>query len=116
MQCRGNVQGAIWLSFDALCRGRRASADYLELAQRYHTLVVGPVPVLGDADLAALRRLIHLVDAVTNTGAQLIVAADAPPQELYTGERLAFEYRRTCSRLMRLCRADPASVGAAQGG
>ncbi|MBF2753738.1 MAG: cell division protein ZapE [Gammaproteobacteria bacterium AqS3] len=102
IECRGNVQGAVWLSFDALCRGRRASADYLELAQRYHTLVVGPVPVLSDADLAALRRLIHLVDAATNTGTQLIVAADAPPQELYTGERLAFEYQRTCSRLMRL--------------
>lgn len=88
-----------WFDFDALCAGPRSVDDYIELARLYHTVVLSGVPVLDGARDDEARRLIALVDEFYDRGVKLLVAAAAEPAALYAGQRLAFDFRRTASRL-----------------
>jgi cell division protein ZapE len=54
---------------------------------------------MGDEMDEAVRRFIHLVDALYDHGVKLIVTAAAAPDLLYTGTRLRQAFRRTASRL-----------------
>ncbi|MEE4109220.1 MAG: AFG1/ZapE family ATPase, partial [Halieaceae bacterium] len=54
---------------------------------------------LGPADDDQCRRFINLVDEFYDRRVKLVIAAEAPPHELYTGTRLSFEFDRTISRL-----------------
>jgi cell division protein ZapE len=88
-----------WFDFDALCAGPRGAADYIELARSYHTVLLSAVPVMDASADDQARRFVTLVDEFYDRGVKLIIAAAAAPPELYRGERLAFEFRRTSSRL-----------------
>jgi cell division protein ZapE len=96
--CRRS-RGAVWFEFAVLCEGPRSTADYIDIASEYECVVIAHVPVLGSEDDDAARRLIALVDEFYERGVKLVVSAAAAPDELYRGERLAFEFRRTASRL-----------------
>lgn len=96
---RQRSEDVAWFAFDALCEGPRGQADYIEIARCYHTVIVSGVPVFDATREDAARRFIALVDEAYDRGVKLVVSADAPPAELYRGERLAFEFRRTASRL-----------------
>lgn len=100
VRARREAEDVVWFDFDELCEGPRSAADYVEIARCYHTVLVGGVPVMdGSADDAA-RRFVTLVDEFYDRGVKLFVSADADsPDGLYTGERLAFEFRRATSRL-----------------
>jgi cell division protein ZapE len=88
-----------WFEFAALCEGPRSQADYIEIARQFHTVVVSGVPVfVGGRDDPA-RRFVALVDELYDRGVKLVVSAAAPANALYRGERLAFEFQRTASRL-----------------
>ena len=91
--------GVVWFGFANICEGARSAEDYSELAQDFHTVFVSDIPRLHAAQDDAARRLISLVDEFYDRGVKLVVSAAAPPAELYAGERLAFEFRRTVSRL-----------------
>ncbi len=91
--------GVVWFRFDALCAGPRATADYIEIARQYHTVVVSGVPEFQAASDDAARRFIALVDEFYERGVKLVLSAAAAPDKLYAGERLALEFRRTASRL-----------------
>lgn len=92
----------IWFDFDALCRGARAAADYIEIAQSFPTVIVSGVPRFGGNEENEGRRFVHLVDEFYDRGVKLIVSAAAPPTELYAGERLRLEFQRTASRLIEM--------------
>lgn len=91
--------GVIWFDFDALCAGPRSQADYIEIARSFHTVVVSGVPRFDAARDDEARRFIALVDEFYDRGVKLVASAEGPPSSLYHGERLAFEFRRTASRL-----------------
>ena len=91
--------GAVWFDFAALCEGPRSTTDYIQIAHQYHTVVLANVPVLSAGDDDAARRFIALVDEFYERGVKLVVSAAAPPEALYRGERLEFEFRRAASRL-----------------
>lgn len=93
------ADGVAWFHFDALCRGPRSAVDYIEIARSYNTVLLSAVPQLGVADENEARRFIHLVDALYDHRVNLILSADVPLESLYAGERVAFEFRRTVSRL-----------------
>ena len=93
-------EDVVWFRFRKLCDGPRSAADYIEIARCYHTVLVSGVPVMASASDDAARRFIAMVDEFYDRGVKLILtAAAATPEGLYRGERLAFEFRRTASRL-----------------
>jgi cell division protein ZapE len=90
---------AVWFDFAAICDGPRSQADYGEIARDYHTVVVDGVPRFDATQENQARRFIALVDEFYDRGVKLALAAHAPVDELYAGERLRFEFERTRSRL-----------------
>ncbi len=92
----------VWFRFATLCETARSASDYAELADRFHTVFVADIPVLDESSDNAARRLISLVDEFYDRGVKLVVSAAASPEGLYRGERLAFEFRRTASRLVEM--------------
>jgi cell division protein ZapE len=99
---RRRVHGVAWLEFAALCEGPRSAADYIAIARQYHTLLLSNVPLFGEGGDDPARRFVALVDELYDRAVKLVVSAAAPPAELYRGERLAFEFRRTASRLIEM--------------
>jgi cell division protein ZapE len=91
--------GVIWFDFDALCAGPRSQADYIEIARSFHTVVISGVPRFDASRDDEARRFISLVDEFYDRGVKLVASADGPLISLYQGERLAFEFQRTASRL-----------------
>jgi cell division protein ZapE len=89
----------VWFDFEAICGGPRSAFDYVEIARDYHTVFVSGVPVLGEGGNDPARRFIALVDEFYDRNVKLVLSADAPVDSLYRGERLAFEFERTRSRL-----------------
>jgi cell division protein ZapE len=100
--CVRHSGDVIWFTFAALCEGPRGQADYIELACDYGTVFLQDVPMLSAEQDNAARRLVSLVDEFYDRGVKLVVSAAAPPTALYTGERLAFEFQRTASRLIEM--------------
>ena len=90
---------AIWFDFAALCATPRSQDDYIEIAREFATVVVSDVPVFDGFAESEARRFIALVDELYDRSVNLIVSAAAAPADLYRGERLTAEFRRTASRL-----------------
>jgi len=91
-----------WFDFAALCRSARSAMDYLEIAERFHTVLLSGVPQLDADEYDVAHRFTNLVDVFYDRGVNLIVSAAAPPAELYRGDRMAFEFQRTVSRLIEM--------------
>jgi cell division protein ZapE len=99
LTCRRIADDVAWFEFPELCAGPRSQNDYIELAREFHAVLLSGVPRLGPAEDDQCRRLINLVDEFYDRNVKLVIAAQAPPTELYSGSRLAFEFERTISRL-----------------
>jgi cell division protein ZapE len=63
---------------------------------------VSDVPVLDGSTDDKARRFVLLIDEFYDRNVKLVVSAAAPPDRLYCGERLAFEFQRTASRLVEM--------------
>jgi cell division protein ZapE len=96
---RRRAADVVWFAFDAICTGPRGTADYVEIARDFHSVFVSAVPVLDAAGDDPARRFIALVDEFYDRNVKLVLSAAAPADRLYRGERLAFEFERTRSRL-----------------
>jgi cell division protein ZapE len=96
------ARGVAWFEFAELCDGPRSQADYIEIARSFDTVLVGGVPQFTAENENEARRFIALVDEFYERRVNLILSAAAPPDELYRGRRLAFEFERTVSRLVEM--------------
>ncbi len=96
---RGLAHGCVWFDFKCLCETARAASDYLELARRYHTLMVSGVPHMDNEANDPALRFIHLVDSLYDRKVNLVMSAAGEPASLYTGRLHAKAFRRTRSRL-----------------
>ncbi len=96
------AKGIAWFDFADLCDGPRSQSDYIELARWYPTIIVSGVPELDEYRENQARRFVALVDEFYDRRVKLIVAADRPPDALYSGRRLRFEFERTVSRLIEM--------------
>lgn len=88
-----------WFRFSELCEGPRAAADYIELAREFGTILLQDVPQMDYQHENEARRFLHLVDEFYDRRVKLILSAAVPMNQLYTGQRLAFEFARALSRL-----------------
>ncbi|MGH8632210.1 MAG: AFG1/ZapE family ATPase, partial [Burkholderiales bacterium] len=93
------ADGVAWFDFAALCDGPRSAADYVEIARTHHTVLISRMPHLTADTEDPARRFVNLVDEFYDRAVKLILAADAPLESLYAGEKLRFEFQRTASRL-----------------
>jgi cell division protein ZapE len=89
----------IWCDFNALCGPPRWQNDYLELARSHHTVFISDIPHLDGTWDDRTRRFINLIDVFYDRKVKLVVSAENPPHEIYSGTRLKFEFQRTVSRL-----------------
>lgn len=91
--------GAIWFDFDTLCGTARSQADYLELADRFSTILLSGIPPMsGDTGRDRARRFTLLVDVLYDARVKLICSAALPLGRLY-GDSEGGESGRTLSRL-----------------
>ncbi len=96
---RQRADGVIWFDFENLCQTPRSSDDYVEIARAFGIVLLSAVPRLDDQGLDAARRFVNLIDILYDHNVKLLVSAAVPAARLYSGRRLAFEFRRTASRL-----------------
>ncbi len=99
---RARTRGMAWFDFAALCEGPRGSADYIEIATEFHTLLLGDIPVFDARGDDAARRFVTLIDELYDRHVNLVCTADAAPAALYRGERLIGAFERTASRLIEM--------------
>lgn len=91
--------GVVWFDFRTLCGGPRSQNDYLELASRFHTVLLSNVPQMPPRLASEARRFTWLVDVLYDRRVKLILSVAVPVEELYTEGPLAHEFPRTVSRL-----------------
>lgn len=91
--------GVVWFEFQTICGAPRGQADYIEIARRFHTVLISGIPKMAPEQAAEARRFTWLVDEFYDRRVKLIVSAQVPPQELYLGGPHADEFDRTISRL-----------------
>ncbi len=99
IEVRRRAADVIWFDFESLCAGPRSQVDYIEIARLYQTVVISGIPSFDTARDDEARRFIALVDEFYDRAVKLVASADGPVASLYRGERLAFEFARTSSRL-----------------
>jgi cell division protein ZapE len=99
LHARQRSDGIIWFDFRELCEGPTGSADYIEIARAFNTVMLSGVPLMDENAADATRRFINLIDEFYDRNVKMLISAAAPIDALYTGKRLVFEFQRTASRL-----------------
>ena len=99
INARRHARGVAWFDFSELCDGPRSKADYIELARRYHTVLISCIPVFSIDDTDSVRRFTWLVDEFYDRRVKLIASAAAMPEDLYPKAARAERFQRTISRL-----------------
>ena len=93
-------QSVVWFDFATICGMPRCQLDYIELAERYHTIFVSNIPKLSDSEATTgVVLLMQLVDVLYDRGIRLIISAAVSVQELYQFGPFLTAFSRTVSRL-----------------
>jgi len=124
----GLYEKTVWFDYQNLCCGPRSQLDYIELANKFDTILLSHVPKLGGEKRSWIkargtedgnfgitatserqlsyaseddgaRRFIALVDELYERGTKLHIVSDVPLKDLYQGGALEFQFRRTISRI-----------------
>jgi cell division protein ZapE len=106
IRAKRRAGGVVWFDFAVLCGGPRSQNDYLELAARFHTLLLSGVPQMPPRLASEARRFTWLVDVLYDRRVKLVISAAVPPEQLYTEGPLAHEFPRTVSRLTEMQSAE----------
>ena len=107
---RKRAGGLVWFDFSVLCGGMRSYTDYVDLAMRFHTVILSGIPRISAKNADSARRFTWLVDIFYDERIKMICSAETVPEELYTagpaGETASVEFSRTVSRLTEMQSAD----------
>ena len=91
--------GLVWFDFEVLCGGPRSYADYVDLAKRFHTVMLSGVPRMSARQSDAARRFTWLVDILYDERVKLVLSAEAAPEDLFVEGENSADSQRTVSRL-----------------
>jgi cell division protein ZapE len=94
--------GSIWFDFATLCGGPRSQNDYLELASRFHTVILSGIPAMSASMSSEARRFTWLIDVFYDHKVKLLMSAAVEPEQLYTTGTLSNEFHRTVSRIIEM--------------
>jgi cell division protein ZapE len=72
--------GVVWFDFRTLCGGPRSQNDYLELASRFHTVLLSNVPQMPPRLASEARRFTWLVDVLYDRRVKLVMSAEVPAE------------------------------------
>jgi cell division protein ZapE len=110
--------GVARFAFDDLCRRPLGAADFLAIAQRFHTVLVDHIRVMSRDQRNEAKRFITLIDTLYDQQVKLIASAEAEPAALFEGEEgyEAFEFARTASRLIEMRASDYLGLPHGRGG
>jgi len=108
---RKRAGGLIWFDFKALCGGPRSYADYVDLAKRFHTVLLSGVPRMSARNADAARRFTWLLDVFYDDRVKLFAAAEAQPEELFVEGANSAEFARSVSRLHEMQSAEYLQAG-----
>ena len=102
------ADGVARFSFAELCERPLGAPDFLELARRFHTILIDGAPVMAPERRDVVKRFILLIDTLYDQHVKLILSAEAEPRDLYRGAEgyEAFAFDRTASRLIEMRSAD----------
>jgi cell division protein ZapE len=92
----------VWFDFATLCGGPRSQNDYLELASRFHAVILSDIPQMGPRQASEARRFTWLIDVFYDHKVKLIMSAACEPEQLYTVGPMANEFHRTVSRILEM--------------
>ncbi|MBI3157108.1 MAG: cell division protein ZapE [Burkholderiales bacterium] len=106
LHARRRAGGVVWFDFKTLCGGPRSQNDYLEIASRFHTVLLADVPQMPPRLASEARRFTWLVDVLYDRRVKLILSAAVAAEQLYTEGPLAHEFARTVSRLQEMQSAE----------
>ena len=93
------ADGVVWFDFATLCGGPRSQNDYLELASRFHSVILSEVPKMSPRNASEARRFTWLIDVFYDHKVKLLMSAEVPAEELYVEGPMANEFARTVSRI-----------------
>jgi len=94
--------GIVWFDFATLCGGPRSQNDYLELARRFHTVILSDVPQMSPRMASEARRFTWLIDVLYDHRVKLLMSAQVSPELLYVEGQMANEFARPVSRIMEM--------------
>ncbi len=92
----------VWFDFATLCGGPRSQNDYLELANRFQTVILSGVPRMAARHASEARRFTWLIDVFYDHKIKLVMSAEVQADELYTEGPMANEFHRTVSRILEM--------------
>jgi len=93
------ARGVARFSFEELCDRPLAAADYLAIAQAFHTILIDHIPAMTDNMHNVARRFTLLIDTLYDEGVKLICSAAVAPGQLYSEGIASEAFNRTVSRL-----------------
>ncbi|MGO7388976.1 AFG1/ZapE family ATPase, partial [Rhizobium ruizarguesonis] len=74
-------------SFADLCDKPLGAVDFLAIAERYDTVFVDHIPLLGPEKRNQIKRFIIMVDTFYDHAVRLYISAAAMPEELLLQRR-----------------------------
>ena len=106
-----SLKGVAVFSFKKLLGQARGAADYLAIAQRFHTIILVGIPVITREMRNEAARFVTLIDELYEHRVKLLAAADSEPAGLYPRGDGSFEFERTVSRLEEMRSAEYLAEG-----
>jgi cell division protein ZapE len=84
------------------CAKPMGAADFLCIAEHFHTVIVADVPRMGPDSQDKAARFVTMIDTFYEKKVKFICSAATAPSGLYVEGDGAFEFQRTVSRLMEM--------------
>jgi cell division protein ZapE len=84
------------------CARPMGAADFLCIADHFHTVILANVPKMGPDSQDKAARFVTMIDSFYERKVKFICSAAASPDKLYLEGDGAFEFQRTVSRLMEM--------------
>ena len=94
--------GVAMAHFMDWCAKPMGAADFLCIAEHFHTVIVAEIPKMGPDSKDKAVRFITMIDTFYEKKVKFICSAAAAPATLYVDGEGSFEFERTVSRLMEM--------------